>query len=107
MTQLDSRLLSEYAFQRTAGAAMRLASRDLAHKEASGIGKLTTDQEDDSANKGGQINASIRTIGAQEKKQPAPQRCASPKEFGVQRRSVASLVLNRSVRPHASTRLSR
>ena len=68
MTQLDSRLLSEYAFQRTAGAAMRLASRDLAHKEASGIGKLTTDQDDDSANEGAEIKGFIRTIGAQETK---------------------------------------
>ena len=68
MTQLDSRLLSEYAFQRTAGAALRLASRDLAHKEASGIGKLTTDQDDDSANEGAEIKGFIRTIGAQETK---------------------------------------
>jgi len=68
VTQLDSRLLSEYAFQRTAGAALRLASRDLAHKEASGIGKLTTDQDDDSANEGAEIKGFIRTIGAQETK---------------------------------------
>jgi len=66
VTQLDSRLLSEYAFQRTAGAAMRLASRDLAHREASGIGQSTADQEDNSVNEGAEINTFIRTIGAQE-----------------------------------------
>jgi hypothetical protein len=38
VTQLDSRLFSEYAFQRTAGAAMRLPSHDLAHKDAQASG---------------------------------------------------------------------
>jgi hypothetical protein len=68
VTLLDSRLLSEYAFQRTAGAAAGLASRDLAHNDASGIGQLTTNQEEDSVYGGAEINALDRTIGAQETK---------------------------------------
>jgi rhodanese-related sulfurtransferase len=48
VTLLDSRLLSEYAFQRMAGAATRLPSRDLVHKDASSIERISTDQEGNS-----------------------------------------------------------
>jgi hypothetical protein len=68
VTLLDSKLLSEYAFQRTAGAAGRLASRDLAHKDALSIEQLPADQEEHSVYEGAEINALDRTIGAQEKK---------------------------------------
>ena len=40
MTLLDSRLLSEYAFQRMAGAVTGLASRDFEYKDASRIDKI-------------------------------------------------------------------
>jgi len=68
VTQLDSRLLPEYAFQRTAGAAMRPPSHDLAHKDASSIGQLSTGQEEDSVYKGAEINAFGQNIGVRETK---------------------------------------
>ncbi|CAN7498841.1 hypothetical protein LJR034_003332 [Caballeronia sp. LjRoot34] len=68
MTLLDSRLLSEYAFQRTAGATIRLASRDLAHRDASSIGQLPADQEEDSVYKGAETDAFSQNVGAQKPK---------------------------------------
>lgn len=66
MTLLDSRLLSEYAFQRTAGAAVGPASRNLARKDASSIEQLSTDQEEDSVNDVAEINALDQNTGAHE-----------------------------------------
>lgn len=64
MTLLDSRLLSEYAFQRMAGAVTGLASRDFEHKDASRIDKISTGQEGNSVGKTAETTAFSRKIGA-------------------------------------------
>ena len=64
MTLLDSRLLSEYAFQRMAGAVTGLASRDFEHKDASRIDKISTGQEGNSVGKTAGTTAFSRKIGA-------------------------------------------
>ena len=62
MTLLDSRLLSEYACQRMAGAATHLTSRDLASKDASCIDKTLTGLEANSVYEGAEINPLTETL---------------------------------------------
>jgi hypothetical protein len=68
VTLLDSRLLSEYACQRTAGAVARLASRDLAQPGAANIEQLSALQGEDLVDKGAEINAFDQNIRAHDLK---------------------------------------
>ena len=57
MTLLDSRLLSEYACQRTAGTVARLVSRELAQRGAATIEQLSGTQGKDLIDKSAELNA--------------------------------------------------
>jgi hypothetical protein len=62
VTLLDSRLLSEYACQRTAGTAARLVSRELAQRGAATIEQLSGTQGKDLIDKSNETSAFDQNI---------------------------------------------
>ena len=68
MTLLDSRLLSEYACQRTAGAAARVVSRELAQRGAAIIEQPSGTQKEDLIDKNTETSAFDRNILARDLK---------------------------------------
>ncbi|KLU27513.1 hypothetical protein EOS_03710 [Caballeronia mineralivorans PML1(12)] len=68
MTLLDSKLLSEYACQRTAGAAARVVSRELAQRDAAIIEQPSGIQEKDLIDKSAEMSALDQNIRAHDSK---------------------------------------
>ena len=68
MTLLDSRLLSEYACQRTAGTAARVMSRELAQRGAATIEQLARTQGKDLIDKSTEMSAFDQNIRAHDLK---------------------------------------
>jgi len=68
VTLLDSRLLSEYACQRTAGTAARVVSRELAQRDAATIEQLSRTQGKDLIDKSAEMSVFDQNICTRELK---------------------------------------